>query len=695
MVVDSASVLLSLVVGEFFNSMSYEPLHHKYRPQTFSGLVGQEAIATTLTNAILSEKIAPAYLFTGPRGTGKTSSARILAKSLNCLKSNKPTPQPCGVCVVCQGIANGSALDVIEIDAASNTGVDNIREIIERAAFAPVQCRYKVYAIDECHMLSTAAFNALLKTLEEPPECVVFILATTDPQRVLPTIISRCQRFDFRRIAIDAMVKHLSAIASKENINIAPEALHLVASFAQGGLRDAESLLDQLSLLSGEVTIERVWDLVGSVSEPDLLELLKAIAHNQPEALIDRARQIMDRGKEPIAFLQNLASFYRDLLIAKTAPNRRDLATVTPLTWKALCEQASTWDISNILVGQQHLAKSEVQIRNTTQPRLWLEVTLLGLLPAANITQPTISTTRLPHQLENVNGNGLVASQSQPQPKNDLHNAHQPAIEKIPAPVNSETPPIKQDEPQVTSVPAPPEAQENIPPATEPINAVNSAQSKEQWQQILANLQPNSTQALLRQMGHLIEFDGTVARIGMRSQAWCNQAKGYIPNIKAAFRATFKQEVEVKLELATANQSKNTLVKESSVTTKSNNVPIASPQVKQSATSHVSTTASQQAEIITQSQPETTLEKSAAAEVLIPPQMDVVTNAATTTNEWDDHEVAIASQRLADFFKGEVVRLNDDAIFAQPTVTETLAAPLDSDWYTADAEQEEETDFDF
>ena len=367
--------------------MTYEPLHHKYRPQTFAELVGQEAIAQTLTSAILQERIAPAYLFTGPRGTGKTSSARIFAKSLNCISTVAPTPTPCGKCNVCQEIARGSTLDVIEIDAASNTGVDNIRDLIERAQFAPVQCRYKVYVIDEVHMLSTQAFNALLKTLEEPPDRVVFVLATTDPQRVLPTIISRCQKFDFRRIPLDSMTAHLHKIAKLENINIASDAVQMIAQIAQGGLRDAESLLDQLSLFPGQVTVEKVWDLVGAVPENDLMELLQAIKNDNPTALIDMTRHLMDRGREPLIVLQSLASFYRDLLIAKSAPERSNLVALTDATWGKLCKFALNWETELILASQKHLQTHEVQIKNTTQPRLWLEVTLLGLLPSAIRTQ--------------------------------------------------------------------------------------------------------------------------------------------------------------------------------------------------------------------------------------------------------------------------------------------------------------------
>jgi DNA polymerase-3 subunit gamma/tau len=502
--------------------MPYEPLHHKYRPQTFAELVGQQAIAQTLSNALRQNQIAPAYLFTGARGTGKTSSARIFAKSLNCTAADRPTDQPCGHCDICQSIARGAALDVIEIDAASNTGVDNIRELIERAQFAPVQCRYKVYVIDEVHMLSTAAFNALLKTLEEPPERVVFILATTDPQKVLPTIISRCQQYPFRRIPLEDMVAHLGAIAAKEQIAITPEAVQLVAQLSQGGLRDAESMLDQLSLLEDQISAERVWELVGAVPERDLMGLLQGIAADDPAALLDRARNLMDRGREPLIVLQNLASFYRDLLIAKTAPERSDLIAVTPDTWRELCQFAQSCEVSWITAGQQLLRSSEVQIRNANQPRLWLEVTLMGLLPSAiapQAPQPTPSTPPTPPPAHS------------PQP-----------AEPTPPPAHSL--PTSTEPPQPPHPPPAPTPTE--PPQPTPPTSPNIT---ELWQEIL-NLVPTvSTRAMLKQQCQLLEFDGAVATIGVRSKRLFNLAKERMPQIEEAFKRRCKTQIPVKLKV--------------------------------------------------------------------------------------------------------------------------------------------------
>ena len=466
----------------------YIPLHHKYRPQTFADLVGQKAITKTLINALLSERIAPAYLFTGSRGTGKTSSARILAKSLNCLNSQKPTDNPCGKCETCQAIARGNSLDIIEIDAASNTGVDNIRELIERAQFSPVQCRYKVYIIDEVHMLSTAAFNALLKTLEEPPERVIFVLATTDPQRVLPTIISRCQRFDFRRIPLEEMVKHLTYIAKEENININQPAIILVAQFAQGGLRDAESLLDQLSLLTGNITPDQVWDLVGAVPEKDLLELLESLSENNGEKVLSLCRKLMDRGREPLIVLQNLAGFYRDLLIAKTAPQRQDLIALTEPTWKQLCQVAKKMDINVILQGQKHLKESEFQIKNTTQPRLWLEITLLGLLPSA-------LTTVIIQQEIPVN---TTSQKSQVTPQ---------------AKVNTSVSVTEKREEKPSTIKG-----ENV--AETQVNSdINEDDLEEIWTKALSGLKPG-TQTLLKQFSKLLSISNNQVIILIKNQVW-------------------------------------------------------------------------------------------------------------------------------------------------------------------------------
>jgi DNA polymerase-3 subunit gamma/tau len=909
--------------------MGYEPLHHKYRPQIFDDLVGQEAIAHTLSNALNTKRIAPAYLFTGARGTGKTSSARIMAKSLNCLSSDNPTPHPCGKCELCLSIANGNALDITEIDAASNTGVDNIRELIERAQFAPVKARFKVYIIDECltgdtlvqtdnglmriddqdllgkqvlsyneksakweykkvlrwldrgvkptliiktnqrslqctgnhlirtelgwtpasnikvgmnilspapadaekswkslnsyskkvedckvscptgndiltkkitvsgnvvqtitlqqqeifqskcldssmahcwemlplpiqintvdsqglhghtdinkkngwntksedylsyapisvlprmmamenslsvvvpcvipnsiqyltwlspqelpktflwnglsklllkvwhggiwmmerlclpqkaaqqftylqkdihwqktsllhlgcdqsamqlkcsfmqeelkpittlawaqmpvengcqnysnilfpqwntnlervesvtvvgdepvfdievednhnfvangllvhncHMLSTAAFNALLKTLEEPPDRVTFILATTDPQRVLPTIISRCQRFDFRRIPLDAMVKHLGKISTNENINIHTEAITLVSQISQGGLRDAESLLDQLSLLDGEITIDAVWELVGSVPEQDLLSLIEAIAADHSTQLIDYVRRIMDRGREPLIVLQNLANVYRDLLIAKTASDRSDLVAMTSTGWGRLVQLAQTLPISNILLGQQHLRSAELQIRNSTQPRLWLEVTLMGLLPSAMGAQAANSAQ------------ATHPSQSFIPPRTNI-----PATPQFTPPQATSQIPKSNPISPVPNTPIQEASQSNITPQVSP-NPINSPQVAETpiysgsddnlenfasvgydlgqlWQNVLMMLPTPTKSVFIQIQAHILTLDSGSVKIGLggnRDETTKNIVVQKRPELEEAFKKHLQRPIKV------------------------------------------------------------------------------------------------------------------------------------------------------
>ena len=490
---------------------SYQPLHHKYRPQRFDQLVGQEAIAATLSNALRTGRIAPAYLFCGPRGTGKTSSARILARSLNCIGSDGPTPEPCGACELCTSIAAGNALDVIEIDAASNTGVDNIRELIERSRFAPVQARWKVYVVDECHMLSTAAFNALLKTLEEPPPRVVFVLATTDPQRVLATILSRCQRFDFRRIPLQALEQHLAWIAEQEQIGITPEALHVVAQRAQGGLRDAESLLDQLSLLPAPIEATAVWELLGAVPEQELLALAGALASCDPLALLEGCRELLERGREPAAVLQGLVSLLRDLVLAGTAPDRLELTSVSPQFRQALPDLARSIGKARLLQWQAQLKGSEQQLRHSVNPRLWLEVLLLGLLAEPVAAAQPISAA----------APAAVAPVLAPAVAPAVAPVAPPAAAPIPAPV-----------------PAP------APVSVEPNSSANLP---ELWQQILAGLELPSTRMLLSQQARLVRLDERRAVVQVAGN-WMAMVQSRLPLLEAAVTKALGSPRQLTLE---------------------------------------------------------------------------------------------------------------------------------------------------
>ncbi|CAA9233918.1 DNA polymerase III subunits gamma and tau [uncultured Coleofasciculus sp.] len=631
--------------------VSYEPLHHKYRPQIFEDLVGQEAIATTLTNAIATQRIAPAYLFTGPRGTGKTSSARIFAKSLNCIQSPVPTAQPCGKCQVCLSITGSYAVDVIEIDAASNTGVDNIRDVIERAQFAPVQCRHKVYVIDECHMLSTAAFNSLLKTLEEPPDRVVFVLATTDPQRVLPTIISRCQRFDFRRIPLNSMVQHLQYIAAQEKINISADAITLVAQVAQGGLRDAESLLDQLSLLTVEVTIEKVWDLIGTVPEQDLLALTKAIASNNSETVLDHCRRLMDRGREPLIVLQNLASFYRDLLIALTAPKRRDLVALTTTTWDELCEFAKTQNVPQILQGAQHLKTSEAQIKNTTQPRLWLEVTLLGLLPPANTPAPVQSFRQ--ENRETPAPRNLAATSPSTSVPNTATNGGS-KTQTTPAPEASPPDsPISPQPPTAESSPAP------RPSIQQSSNSNNDI--AQTWQQVLAHLSP-SNRALFSQHGHLLAFNGQQAQIGIHAPKLIKMAQPRLPELQLAFQKALKQEVKVILITNLSGVAQAQLTEKPSSTE-----PQAVPLEAKEEMANDSTTASPPYH---QPMPTLTGVGTQAPHLTVRESIREQQPAPPLVSDWNEEEVEEALGNIQKFFEGELVDLSDDFLVNEAAIIE-------------------------
>ncbi|MBO5168184.1 MAG: DNA polymerase III subunit gamma/tau [Phascolarctobacterium sp.] len=355
--------------------MAYVALYRRWRPQDFDTLVGQHAVKTALSNALASGRIAHAYLFTGPRGTGKTSTARILAKALNCDKG--PTAHPCGECLNCERIAAGASMDVIEIDAASNRGIDEIKSLRDQTAYSPVNGRYKVFIIDEVHMLSTEAFNALLKTLEEPPAHVIFILATTDPHKIPATIHSRCQRFDFRRVTVEEITDHLAIVAEKSGINADREALRLIAIQSEGGMRDALSLLDQCGVMAQQITAATVREVLGIVGRETLRQLVGAIGKQDLSATLAKLNFLLEQGKDVRQVLTELAEYFRALLLYKAAPSYQEVYLTD--TEEALSENAPLFSNDRLLAAEERLHAGLSELRWTVRPRITAELCLFDL----------------------------------------------------------------------------------------------------------------------------------------------------------------------------------------------------------------------------------------------------------------------------------------------------------------------------
>ena len=367
--------------------MAYQALYRKWRPQKFEDMVGQTAVTKTLKNAIIHHKTSHAYLFTGPRGTGKTSAAKIFAKAINCL--NPQDGEPCNDCLLCKGITEGTIGDVIEIDAASNNGVEEIRDIRDKARYAPTQATYKVYIIDEVHMLSTGAFNALLKTLEEPPKNVIFILATTEPHKIPATIISRTQRFDFRRITNDEIIQRLRYILEQEEIAYEEEALSVIARCANGGMRDALSLLDQvISFSDDKVSFEQAIQVSGSLTDDLMIEFVRLLTQQQAQAALLQLQDLLLLGKEASRLIEEWLEFSRDLLVAKQTGDMIGRS-------EAFVAFAKEVEEAFLYRFMDALNQTQQEMRFTTKPTISLEVfTIKMAQPVVAVTQQAAPTNQ-------------------------------------------------------------------------------------------------------------------------------------------------------------------------------------------------------------------------------------------------------------------------------------------------------------
>lgn len=372
----------------------YQALYRKWRPMTFDDVVGQNQASDTLKSAVSSGRIAHAYLFCGTRGTGKTSTAKIFSRAVNC--ENPQNGEPCNECATCKGILNGSILDVYEMDAASNRGVENIREIRDEVIYTPVGCKYKVYIIDEVHMLTDEAFNALLKTLEEPPSHAIFILATTEPHKIPSTVLSRCQKFDFRRIGLDDIAKRITKIAAAEKINITPDAAELVAELGDGSMRDAISILDRCAAFSGEeLNCDAVYNIIGIISKKKLFDIAKAILEDNSGVALCIADEILKAGTEPQNLIEKLIEHFRALLVCKASDNPSALLEKTEEISARYSSQAEEFSVERILYSIKVLGEFLAQAKWLSNPKIAVETAVVKLCNTAFSTDADALLARI------------------------------------------------------------------------------------------------------------------------------------------------------------------------------------------------------------------------------------------------------------------------------------------------------------
>lgn len=504
----------------------YIPLYRKYRPQMLEEVVGQEHIKKALKNAIELDKISHAYLFTGPRGTGKTSTARIFAKSLNCKEG--PTISPCGVCPNCVDITNSTPMDVIEIDAASNRKVEDAQNILEKVMYAPVNSRYKIYIIDEVHMLSTTAFNALLKTLEEPPKNVIFILATTEVHKVLDTIKSRCQRFDFKRITTDDIVKHLRYISDNEKINITDDALFTIAKNSAGGMRDSIALLDQLSVLDGDeaISTDDINNLLGRLSFDTLNSLADKIVNSKPQEAIEDLEKIYNSGNEPVQILTNLMDYLKNLLIVKNCRKEIafELTQANDAQISALHKQTDILETHQIVFLIEKCSEYIKELKLTNNPRLWLEVAIIDL---ANLTENT-SLVELQNRIARLEGGAATLNnnvkpssyKTSPAPvlKSEIKQApkNEPVQELPKTEVEVKNEPVKASEPAAVKDDFAP-----MPKA----KSSNGEDISSLWSKLLENLSSAPTRALLKQWANPVKISPEETIVTMKNEIFLNQVQ--------------------------------------------------------------------------------------------------------------------------------------------------------------------------